>query len=143
MKYRDLFESHIDAPLSDQLLGSKSYYLKGREEYDGSFKFISWNWAAFFGTIYWLVYRRLYKVALVMIGINLSFRLLPFKTIVVISILVRIFLGAFGTTLYFQFIEKRIQSNQKPLGCDTKLSFIIFFIFELTTFLYIIYLNRV
>ncbi len=136
MNDRELFEQHISAHLSDQILNSKVYYLRARAESDGSFKFISWNWAAFFGGLPWLVYRRLYKIALSILGINLIMGLLPLAVAFLTSIFIAIFLGAFGTTLYLQFIEKRIDHNQKPLGSDGFLCLLIFLIL-FSTLLYV------
>jgi hypothetical protein len=140
MNYKELFIEHVSGNgVVKFFSASLFYYLEARQDYDGEFKFLRWNWAAFLGSFYWMVYRRLYKEALVVVGIKLLFAILAPRIAFFLTILLHILLGMFGTTLYIQSIEKRIQNHQKPLGVDSSFSFALFFIVEaMVLFFYVL-----
>ncbi len=128
-----LFLEHISSRTQSQSLRASEYYLYALKKSDGSFKFISWNWAAFFGPLYWMVYRRLYMPALFFLFGKMMLGLFFPRLGLISFIIPHVFLGMFGTTLYLDFITKRIRQEQPPLGTDGFFAVLIFMIVEIAT----------
>ena len=129
----ELFLEHISPHTHKQPLRVSEYYLKAVKAYDGSFKFIAWNWAAFFGSIYWMVYRRLYLPALIFLFAKIIFGVFFARLGVLPFIIPHIFLGMFGTTFYVDFTVNRIKEKKRPLGTDGAFAVLIFMIVEIAT----------
>jgi hypothetical protein len=130
MRMEELFLEHISGRIRGAISRAGEYYLKALEDYDGSFKFISWNWSACFGTIYWLVYRCLYKYALIFLGVKAFIAVVFPRLGLIFFALPHIFLGIFGTTLYLDFVADRIRLQKQPLGTDGNFALLIFAIVE-------------
>ncbi|MFW9331810.1 DUF2628 domain-containing protein [Paenibacillus polymyxa] len=79
----------------------KEYYVKAR------YKIKKWNWAAFFFSYFWLLYRKMYLF---------GFSYLLFAYLIdfflpesYINLMIGIVLGFTGNYIYLKFIEKKIQ----------------------------------
>lgn len=138
------FLSHIGYRLRDHgggiLSYAQKYYLEAVSNYDGTFKMLRWNWAAFLGPLYWLTYRRLYQAALVVLSLSALGRVFPPSFYLWVIFGVHIFFGMYGTTYYLSWVIDRIQKDKKPLGVDPQLPIIICVIVEIYSVY--IFLNR-
>lgn len=66
-----------------------------------------WNWAAFFGGVFWLLYRKMYAVGLAVFGINVILGLIPvFGSLLIL--LSWVFLGCMGTSFYRDALDKKV-----------------------------------
>lgn len=90
-------------------LGPKnpSYYLKYMDKYNSDKKFTSWNWPSFFLGIYWLLYRKLYLVAVIYFALNCAIKFI-FDTSSV-SLLFRIMFAVFANCIYIRSAENKIK----------------------------------
>lgn len=69
----------------------------------------SWNWIAFLIPAYWALYRKMYLIGAILIGVNL---ILPIRPMVVfiVNLAVSIGFGLYGNYLYLNHTEKRLDS---------------------------------
>ncbi len=90
------------------LVGQKQdYYLERFEKMEATNSKVSWNWCAFLVSIYWMVYRRMYLVALVYyVGIGVITNI-PYIGWIM-SIAIWICTGLFGNYVYYEVLKKRI-----------------------------------
>ncbi|BCS95312.1 hypothetical protein DSLASN_09440 [Desulfoluna limicola] len=65
----------------------------------------SWNWGAFLFGIVWLIYRKMYGLALLFFGISAAGIVIPGG-----SLAVSFFFGAFANFLYFLHVKKKVES---------------------------------
>lgn len=65
----------------------------------------SWNWGAFLFGIVWLIYRKMYGLALLFFGISAAGIVIPGG-----SLAVSFFFGAFANFLYFLHVKKRVDA---------------------------------
>src|SRR5699024_6770354 len=102
---------------------NQSYYETKWGEMEGRRHHISWNFAAFFFTIFWLGYRTLFRevfiVSLILMAINLSIywsntqfdiTLYPLSTNIVISVIVSIVRGLYGNAIYKRHVQRKVQA---------------------------------
>ena len=110
--------------LDESLLGAfvgadkRDYYLKKWKK-SGQ----TWNWAAFFLSIFWLGYRKMYMYLFIILGLYLLFDLfVVFSGVNVgedntITITVAVICGFLGNYLYLQHANKEIQKvTEQQLG---------------------------
>ncbi|MGG7211085.1 DUF2628 domain-containing protein [Clostridium baratii] len=102
------------------------YYLDKFERYQSNQNFASWNWAAFFLGMFWILYRKLYKLAGILFGINLlSVFLIGGSSI--LNLVIMIGCGTYGNLIYvkdsIQKIEniKRFSSNISHMDLNNRL----------------------
>ncbi|RUM60913.1 MAG: DUF2628 domain-containing protein [Persephonella sp.] len=69
---------------------------------------ISWNWPAFFFGIYWMVYRKMYVYALIILIIGLLLSLIPLINIIA-GLVVWIGFGMFGNYVYAMHTYKKLK----------------------------------
>ena len=86
------------------LIGKNAdYYMRKRSEMATKEAKISWNWAAFLFCIGWLIYRKMYRLGVVLFAVNLVFTfVLP---IPVHMIAIPLFTGLMGNCLYIQYVN--------------------------------------
>ncbi len=121
------------------LIGKKrlDYYLKRFESFDdrGGGFIPSWNWAAFFFTGLWALYRKMYAVFFVVLGISFIsaiFNILAFiSPTPPLGILIRVVLmigfGIYGNALYYRHTIRKIAKARTTLPDAEKiLSYIQF-----------------
>lgn len=83
----------------------------------------SWNWAAFFFTVFWLGYRKMYMQILVMIAVYLLTDILLINVrpgmygnyTLAVSLAFSFFYGIQGNRLYKEFAQKRIRLIERVL----------------------------
>jgi hypothetical protein len=79
------------------------YYLK---RWNGNSLSISWNWAAFFFTYCWAMFRKMYSIVIIFLLLDLLIILfIPSK---ILPWIIRIVWGLFASSVYMLDIEKRI-----------------------------------
>lgn len=89
------------------------YYMDKFEKYEMNQSFASWNWAAFFLNIYWMLYRKMYKVAAIVVAIKIVafFVLGPFAPIV--SFAIAIGIGVYGNLFYIKDCINKISNIKR------------------------------
>lgn len=70
----------------------------------------SWNWLAFLFAPYWLIYRKMYVYGASVLGAYFIFSFFGTAVLSVISIATSIVIGILGNYLYYQSINKHIQT---------------------------------
>lgn len=100
-----------DSPAADarevreRLVGSKTeYYLPHFEKMENLNSFTSWNWAAFFFSTYWMMYRKMYAYGAILYAVSCVMNLLGLSGL---SLLVSIGVGIVGNFLYMKDINNR------------------------------------
>jgi len=104
---------------SEETSAATKYYLAYIDKYQETGKKISWNWAAFFFTFQWMLYRKMYLTGLLSLAIFISSVLcalimLPLKTgasLWVVGSLTSLFYLSFGNYIYYKNLAKRIRNN--------------------------------
>lgn len=92
----------------EKFVGKNSdYYLRKFEEIQITGNKISWNWPAFFISGYWLLYRKMYIQALIMILGSMVLGCIPFIGWLV-PIALPIGMGMYANALYFDHINKKM-----------------------------------
>lgn len=121
---------------NENLSMSTKYYL---DKFDKGFADDlrpSWNWPAFFSPFLWLVYRRMYLIALgiLILSFSISFSIQNFEInesakalFMVIQFGTNLCFGLFGNGIYLRHVNHAIHSNSKANGVDN-LSVIIIII---------------
>ncbi len=114
---------------SDELfrfVGEKfEYYRKKWEISDAPEKKISWNWAAFFLSIFWMGYRKMYGYVLIVnamyLLVDLIFFLLPNSSHAnnSIGIAINVVCGLWGNSMYYVFAKKRISTIKSAVKDET------------------------
>ena len=69
----------------------------------------SWNWIAFLIPAYWALYRKMYLIGAILIGVNLILPIGPMVAFIA-NLAVSIGFGLYGNYLYLNHIEKRLDS---------------------------------
>lgn len=86
------------------------YYLYYIHKMENNHKFLSWNWSCFFLSSYWLLYRKLYALATILIVFNLGFPLLFNSGIPIIFMLpIRILLAMYANAIYLNNSKSKIR----------------------------------
>lgn len=116
----DLTKREVKAFLKD----NAAYYLEKWENTSSKKSSrMGWNWSAFMFPFYWLAYRRMYRNAMVFVGlvyfVNIVFLILklPFPFLIVLVSFG--FLGLYGNSLYYNHMNRKIGEYKKKNGCDT------------------------
>jgi len=84
-----------------------NYYLDYTDKMKNNNKFLSWNWPCFFLGPYWLLYRKLYALAAILLAVNVSLSLLIPGAF---SLLIRIVLSMFANAIYLNHSERKIKT---------------------------------
>lgn len=100
-----------DSPAADarevreRLIGSKTeYYLPRFEKMETLNSITDWNWAAFFFSFWWMLYRKMYVFGAVTLVVT---ELLSLLTIPGLGLLVSLAIGVVGNFLYMKDINNR------------------------------------
>lgn len=97
------YSQHVIDPDVERLVGVKQeYYLPKFRQFKTLNKYASWNWSAFFCTLWWFVYRKMYLYALCVWGVSI---LLSSMTDGAGGLLVSILSGVFGNYIYMYHLE--------------------------------------
>lgn len=107
--------SNESVPISkDELeifIGSNSkYYSEVIYKFQNKSKSVSWNWSCFLLSSYWLLYRKLYIPAILLIGTDLvSAKLLERKALIVIMLVIRTILSMLANSIYLNNCVRKIK----------------------------------
>lgn len=83
---------------------NSDYYIKQFKSFNRNDSIVSWNWAAFIFTIFWLAYRRMYLYCAVGIFLNII-------TGFTINLILWLLFGLFGNYLYFTYTKTKINKS--------------------------------
>lgn len=84
---------------------NQPYYVTKWKMMKGSGSKVSWNWSSFLMNTYWLMYRKLYVVAVIKFVVDIVLSMLGTLGMVA-SLALWVCMGLFGNYLYFQNMEK-------------------------------------
>lgn len=90
---------------------NQSYYVAKWKMMKRTGSKVSWNWSSFLMNTYWLMYRKLYVVAVIKFVIDIILSMLGTLGTVV-SLGLWVCMGLFGNYLYFQNMEKCLQEAE-------------------------------
>lgn len=118
--HQNTYQSTInnDVITSDEFIAfigvkNTEYYLEKWERYQDNEKFSSWNWAAFFLDIYWLLYRKMYAVAGIVFAINFASYFILGPIAPIISLVLRIGIGVYANQIYIKDSLTKITNIKK------------------------------
>lgn len=106
----------IGAPTNYQkrqrmLIGKKAdYYQRRFQGITARNSKISWNWAAFFLSLYWCFYRKMYKVGAILVGILYLCGFIPGIGPMIGGVAVSIVCGILGNSFYKNYLDEKILS---------------------------------
>lgn len=91
--------------LAQKMIGKNAdYYLQKRSELIAKGSKISWNWAAFLLSIYWMIYRKLYLLGFVLLVVSMFFSYIIGGVLsIVVSCGISILAGLLGNYLYTEY----------------------------------------
>ena len=87
---------------------NQDFYEKKFKKMEETGKSISWNWAAFFMGIYWMIYRKMYFKAAAFLLLNIIATNTPHIGIY-LNTAVLVGIGIFGNALYLDHVEEKIE----------------------------------
>lgn len=100
-------------------IGKKSeYYIFNFKKMDNKKSEFSWNWAAFFLTMYWCFYRKLYTFGVVLFVLNIIHLTSPLFDGVnwIFAIVIPALLGGFGNSIYLKYIKNVADNKNEKKG---------------------------
>lgn len=84
---------------------NQPYYVTKWKMMKGSGSKVSWNWSSFLLNTYWLMYRKLYVVAVIKFVVDIILTMLG-TVGAIASLALWVCMGLFGNYIYFQHMEK-------------------------------------
>lgn len=123
-KFLDFIKSDKDRKLNRTGRNEK-YYDKVFEKYGFDKRpFIKWNTAAFFFGSFWMFYRGMYSAAILfllgeLVIYNFAFDGLAqhaFSDFLIVSVSIMLFYAFFGNAIYFRFVRKKMERDEKAEG---------------------------
>lgn len=94
-----------------------NYYLEHIHKMENNNRFLSWNWPCFFLGPYWLLYRKLYAIALILIVLNISLSLVFHSRIsMFLGLPVRIILTIFANAIYLNNSKRKIKTVKTTIA---------------------------
>jgi hypothetical protein len=101
-----------------------NYYLKYIGKIRTNNKFSSWNWPCFFLNSYWLLYRKLYLPAAILIGINFaSSKILGHKTYLFFILMLRIIVTIFANSIYLNHCKQKITKIKASMSSLSEIQY--------------------
>jgi hypothetical protein len=115
-------ENNDAAPANEERLRAAigpraDYYLRNWRAMDAAGKKSSWNWAACFANLYWLVFRKMWLVLILFILANIAVGLLGAaipgldRYTIVLMVLLTFVTGSYGNFAYRRQVEKLVASE--------------------------------
>lgn len=130
-KEKSLVQQRYEAVIGDN---NRIYYMTKFERFDqrGEGLQPSWNWAAYFGAGWWMVYRKMYGWSLVLFGIEIlsgflrvaieiSNSLIEVGLVLLIVFLLNIPVVIFADSLYHRSVKKKIATAQQSIKDEAQL----------------------
>jgi len=87
--------------------GKSDYYIPKFENLKENENKESWNFAGFFFSFSWLVYRKMYVEGFVALGIKILLMYIG-KYETSVSLIIRLICGVYGNYIYFKHCEKKV-----------------------------------
>lgn len=113
----------IDANVQ-QLVGTKTeYYIPKFQTLKAEGKSASWNWAAFWVTPYWMMYRKMYGYAAAVLAAEIIISLIGSTLLSLLAFGGYITFGILGNSIYMKFLEGK-SSQAKAMNEPYKSQFI-------------------
>ena len=107
--------SGVDArEVRERLVGTKTeYYLPRFEKMETLNSFVSWNWCSFLFGVSWMMYRKMYAIA---IALYVVIQVLTYATGGALSVVLWVASGVLGNFLYMKDINNRTDKamNMQP-----------------------------
>jgi hypothetical protein len=101
------------------------YYINKWQNAKDPAKRSGWNWAGFLAGIFWLGYRKMYKILLAVLGLFLLIDFIQYFTSFDIYAQVGLgvsgVLGIIGNSVYYNHMNRRIKELSKNCGNDDEL----------------------
>jgi hypothetical protein len=94
-------------------IGNKNtnFYLKHVSKMESNHKFLSWNWACFFLSHYWLLYRKLYAPGAILVLLTFaSSKLFTSSTHLFLMLIIRIILTLLANSIYLNNCGRKIRN---------------------------------
>lgn len=104
------YDNNISKEELTTFIGNNAnFYLKQLNKAKDNHKFLSWNWPCFFFGYYWLLYRKLYGFAAILIFLTLaSSRLFTSNTHFFLILIIRIILTSLANFIYLNNCKHKI-----------------------------------
>lgn len=88
-----------------------NYYIDLIPKMEHNNKFLSWNWSCFLLAPYWLLYRKLYALAAVLIVLGTGSSILFHSKIsIILMLIIRIILSIFANAIYINNSKRKIRN---------------------------------
>ena len=121
--YQSYQTPDIDADVQ-QLVGTKTeYYIPKFQTLKADGKSASWNWAAFWVTPYWMMYRKMYGYAAAVLAADIIISLIGSAFLSVLAFGGYITFGILGNGIYMKYLEGKA-SQAKAMNEPYKSQFI-------------------
>ncbi|WP_457624809.1 DUF2628 domain-containing protein [Persephonella sp.] len=98
------------------------YYIEKFKKFEETGGALSWNWAAFFFGLLWMLYRKMYLYSAVFIvlllffiGALIYFGLYSEPVMIGIQLWLYVGFGAFGNYIYYTFVESKVSKLEKEI----------------------------
>lgn len=103
--YQSYQTAGVDADVQ-QLVGTKTeYYISKFQMMKSQGKSSSWNWAAFWGTPYWMMYRKMYGYAAAVLAADIIISLIGSTFLSLLAFGGYITFGILGNSIYMKYLE--------------------------------------
>lgn len=106
--YNKYNEINIDVDMQIFVDKNQHYYAKKFQKFNLTNSKVSWNWAIAFVGAYWAVYRKMYKIVMIYIGVYILGKLIPHIS-TILNLTMFLFMGMYGNYLYNRHVEKHVQ----------------------------------
>lgn len=117
-------DDRLDSGLADYIGNKREYYLRSFSALKQKKRYDSWNWAAFFFSSYWCVYRKMYAIGAVVLGVQLLLTLLAGWFGSLLCLVISVLAAVFGNYAYLYDLEKRIR-RERSLPENLRPSFVM------------------
>ena len=103
--YQSYQTAGVDADVQ-QLVGTKTeYYISKFQMMKSQGKSSSWNWAAFWATPYWMMYRKMYGYAAAVLATDIIISLIGSTFLLLLAFGGYITFGILGNSIYMKYLE--------------------------------------
>ena len=120
MELKKLFDEFDEDIVRDFVQKNADYYLSKWKAMADSGSTISWNWAGFFLNVYWMMYRKMYLMALAIYLIAMIGTIIPLVGFFV-GVLIWLAGGVSGNYLYGRYVFSKLLDLQEKFGSDKEL----------------------
>ncbi|SNZ09692.1 Protein of unknown function [Persephonella hydrogeniphila] len=108
------------------------YYIEKFKKFEETGSVLSWNWAAFFFGLLWMLYRKMYLysaifiiLVLFFIGALVYFNLYNNLVMFGIQLWLYVGFGAFGNYIYYTYVESKVSKIEKETEDPEKLKILL------------------